>query len=276
MKNPRILSIQDISCFGQCSLTVALPVLSALGVETAILPTAILSTHTSGFTGFTFRDLQEDLLKVKAHWEKEQLSFDAVYTGYLGRKEDVDAAIDIGKGKMNRGPLIVDPAFGDHGKLYPGFDEEYVDAMRALSKHSDVLLPNLTEAYALLGEDYLASPDEAEIKRVVRKLVGLGAKAVVLKGVGAKAGETGIVVYDGETEQRYSHPRLEQDFHGTGDVFASVFVGAYIKGHGLIEAGKIAADFVCECIRNTAGDPNHAYGVRFEPLLGGLAAKVNE
>lgn len=270
-KSMRVLTIQDVSCFGQCSTTVALPILSALGIETPILPTAILSTHTAGFNDFIFIDLKDELPKIQKHWEKEGITFDAVYTGYLGAKEDVEVALSIAKGNLNRGPLIVDPAFGDHGKLYPGFDHHYVEAMVSLIAASDVLLPNLTEAYALIGKPYNQNPSKDEINEILNDLVRLGAKAVVLKGIGNKENETGIVTYENGNIQSYSHPKISQDFHGTGDVFASVFTAAFLHQKGLLEAGKIACDFVYRCIENTIGEVSHSYGVIFEPLLGSLA-----
>jgi len=276
MKHIRILSAQDISCFGQCSLTVALPVLSALGIETSILPTAILSTHTAGFSGYTFRDLKDDLAAIAEHWKGEGIDFDAVYTGYLGHKKDVDAVLEINASHLNKGPFIVDPAFGDQGKLYGGFDKDYVAAMRPLCASADVLLPNLTEAYFLLDLPYNPNPDFDEIERVLHGLLKLGAKNVILKGIGDNPAETGFVVYDGHEQRRYRHARIPKDFHGTGDVFASVFVGGYLRGLDIYAAARLAADFTFECIVNTINDPAHGYGVHFEQLLFGLEARLRQ
>jgi len=270
----KICSIQDVSCYGQCSLTVALPVLSACGIETAILPTAILSTHTSGFQGFTFLDLKDELPRIEEHWKKEGLCFDAVYTGYLGNTQDVEVALSIAKGSLNKGPLIIDPAFGDGGKLYPGFDDAYVEGMIEFARHADVLLPNLTEACALLKRPYVAKPSKEEVDEILKGLHSLGIKTVILKGIGNTEENTGIVVSDGASVSSYAHPRIAKDFHGTGDVFASAFVGAYLHGKPALEAGKIAADFTLECIQNTLDDPAHAYGVKFEPLLHALYERV--
>lgn len=277
MNVKRVLSVQDISCYGQCSLTVALPVLSAMGIETPILPTAMLSTHTAGFMGFTFRDLSGDLPAIVAHWKKEGIRFDAVYTGYLGSCEDVAIVKALAKSELNKGALIVDPAFGDNGKLYGGFDESYVAAMRELCFAADVLLPNLTEAFALLGKSYHAPIDENEAKEIALALCEKGAKAVVLKGLGDPEKKTvGILAYDGKAAKTYFHPRLPKDSHGTGDVFASVFVGGYMKGLDLLAAGKLAADFTYDTIANTIDDPAHAYGVKFEPLLSSLASRIEK
>lgn len=276
MKNLRVLSIQDVSCYGQCSLTVALPILSAVGIETAILPTAILSTHTTGFHGFTFHDMKDELPKIVDHWHKENLRFDGVYTGYLGNVGDVEVALGIAESELNQGPFIVDPAFGDHGKLYPGFDESYVDAMVALARKADVLLPNLTEACALLHIPYIEKPNDAQIREIVAKLHDLGAKTVILKGIGMDESTTGVIVSEPRMFFPYVHQRMPKDFHGTGDVFASVFVGAYLQQKDAVVAAMLAADFTCACIKNTMDDESHSYGVHFEPLLSGLAAKLSD
>ena len=162
MEYKRILTVQDISCVGQCSLTVALPILSACGHETAILPSAVLSTHTAGFSGYTFRDLTEDIPGICAHWVKEGIKFDAIYTGYLGTREQIaDVAQVFDTLLKEGGKIIVDPAMADHGKLYSGFDMEYARAMGDLCKKADVILPNLTECCLLTGMPFRESYDEA-------------------------------------------------------------------------------------------------------------------
>jgi len=240
-----------------------------MGIETAILPTAILSTHTAGFTNFAFVDMQQDLSRIVAHWYREQtVDFDAVYTGYLGQGRDVDIALAIAKGALNKGPLFVDPAFGDHGALYPGFTREYVTKMKELCAHADVLLPNLTEAYALLDREYCPSPSEEEVSSLLYGLRKMGAKTIVLKGVGdGTPSSTGIRILDGDSIASYCHKKIERDFHGTGDIFASVFVGEYLRENDALKAGQLAADFVARAIENTLDDEGHRYGVHFEPLL---------
>ena len=275
MKGIRILSCQDVSCFGQCSLTVALPILSALGVETAILPTAILSTHTAGFKGFTFLDLQDELPKIKAHWEKEGITFDAVYTGYLGSQKDVDVILEIASSPLNKGPLIVDPAFGDHGVLYGGFDLAYVNKMRELCAKSDVLLPNLTEAAFLLNRPFNPEPTPEEVNDLLDGLLALGAKTIVLKGIGERPVDTGVIVKNNEVLQGYSHHKIPQDYHGTGDIFASVFVASKLRGLSDLLSAQLAAEFVSRAITNTLDDPKHSYGVKFEPLLMNLAEELD-
>ena len=268
MKNNRILTIQDISCVGQCSLTVALPILSACGIETAVLPSAVLSTHTGGFSGFTFRDLTEDMPAIAAHWQKEGIRFDAVYTGYLGSTQQIDYVKAIFESTLEPGGFrIVDPAMADNGKLYVGFDAEYVEAMKALVSVSDIVLPNITEAAFLTGMPFKEQYDEAYVEALLRALYDLGAKTVVLTGVGYAADRTGVAVYAGGEVQYYEHERLAKGSHGTGDVYASAFVGAYMLGKTAFEAAKIAADYTLACIVETHKDPEHWYGVRFERVL---------
>jgi len=271
MSYKRVLTIQDISCVGQCSLTVALPILSACGMETAILPTAILSTHTGGFSGYTVRDLSEDIPAIKNHWQKENIKFDAIYTGYLGKTEETDYVKDIlenlGKEECLR---VVDPAMADNGKLYYGFDSEYVNGMKKLCAVADVLLPNITEAAFLTGIEYKESYTKEYVTELCEKLCQMGAKTVVLTGVSYKAETTGIVVYKDGKYDYYEHKKLAQGKHGTGDVYASAFVGAVLNDKEYIEAAKIAADYTVKCMENTEGDESHWYGVKFETALGDL------
>lgn len=268
MEYKRVLTIQDISCVGQCSMTVALPVLSACGQETCILPSAVLSTHTGGFSSPAVQNLTEMLPRVQAHWQKEAIAFDAIYTGYLGSTgliacvEDMLSAL-IAPG----GEIIVDPAMADHGKLYKGFDQAYVEAMTGLCKKADVVIPNLTEACMLTGVEYREVYDEAFIRNVVGTLHEMGIPCVVLTGVGRHSGETGVLISTREGIHTYHHPKIARGYHGTGDLFAAAFVGAWLGGKPMAEAAQIAADFVCEAIRNTADDQNHWYGVKFETAL---------
>lgn len=264
----KILTIQDISCVGQCSLTVALPILSACGMETAILPSAVLSTHTGGFTGFTFRDLTDDIPSIVAHWRKENIAFDSIYTGYLGSIKQVGYVKEILETMGKEGAArVVDPAFADNGKLYSIFDDEYVAAMRTLLPTADILLPNISEACFLTGVEYRESYDEAYIDTLLEKLVALGSSTVVLTGVGYESDITGVVVYEGGKKMYYPHRRIAKGCHGTGDVYASAFTGAIMRGHSVFDAAKIAADYVVVCIENTQDDPSHWYGVKFETAL---------
>ncbi len=264
----KLLTIQDISCVGQCSLTVALPILSAAGMETCILPSAVLSTHTAGFTGFTVRDLTEDIPAIAAHWRKEHISFDAIYTGYLGSTEQIAYVKDVFASLLAPGGLrIVDPAMADNGKLYPAFNAAYVEAMKGLAFSADIILPNITEACFLTGIGYRESYDGAWIAALLDAMSAAGGKTIVLTGVGYAPDRTGVVVReDGETRY-YEHRRIAKGCHGTGDVYASAFVGALERGRSAYEAAVLAADYTVRCIELTQGDPSHWYGVKFELAL---------
>ena len=268
MNYSRVLTIQDISCVGQCSTTVALPILSAAGLETSILPSAVLSTHTAGFTGFTVRDLAADMPAITAHWQKEKLRFDAVYTGYLGSPEQADYVLEIMRTLLKpQGKRIVDPAMADNGKLYPAFNEAYVEAMKPLCREADILLPNISEACFLTGYPYRESYDKAYVLGLFEALSRAGMKTVVLTGVGYREGETGVAVWEDGKYSYYAHKRYSKGSHGTGDVFASAFVGALMQDFSTFDAARIAADYTLRCIEVTHEDPEHWYGVKFEMVL---------
>ena len=267
----KVLTVQDISCVGQCSLTVALPILSACKMETIILPSAILSTHTAGFKGFTFRDLTDDIDKIVEHWSKENIFFDALYTGYLGSVDQIDKVINIAETRLKEGALkIVDPAMADNGVLYSIFDKEFVRNMKRLCDKADILLPNITEASFLTGIEYKEKYDELYIEKLVKALAVNDNQKIVLTGVSYKEDTTGVVVYENGNIQYYEHQKIDQGCHGTGDVYASAFVGALMNDKTTFEAAKIAADYTVKCILNTQGDADHWYGVKFEPVLGDL------
>ena len=264
----KILTIQDISCVGQCSLTVALPILSAAGQETCILPSAVLSTHTAGFSGYTVRDLTEDIPAIAAHWEKEKIRFDAVYTGYLGSTEQIAYVQDIIRRLSAPGGLaIVDPAMADNGRLYPAFDGAYVEAMKGRAFSADAILPNITEACFLTGMAYREQYDEAYIEELMDRLTAAGARTIVLTGVGYREGRTGVLVQENGARRYYEHRKIAKGSHGTGDVYAAAFVGALLNGRNAYDAAVIAADYTVKCIEATQGDASHWYGVKFEAEL---------
>ena len=268
MSYNKVLTIQDISCVGLCSLTVALPILSACGMETCILPSAILSTHTAGFSGFTFRDLTDDIPLIQKHWQKENIKFNAMYTGYLGSTKQIAYVKDILHTMGTENALrIVDPAMADNGKLYPAFDKEYVEAMKELCASADILLPNITEACFLVDAVYQESYDESYIQNLVEKLALLGAKTIVLTGVGYRQGKTGVVVYEKGKMEYYEHDKISKGCHGTGDIYASAFTGALMNDKSVFESARIAADYTVKCIINTQGDAEHWYGAKFETAL---------
>ena len=265
MSYKKILTIQDISCVGQCSLTVALPIISACGIETCVLPSAVLSTHTAGFKGYTFRDLTDDMPAIKDHWVKEGIAFDAIYTGYLGSTKQIDYVSDIFASTAKEGCVkIVDPAMADNGKLYPGFDGEFVEAMKGLCAKADYVVPNITEACFLTGCEYKESYDREYIDEILRKLTEIGCKNVIFTGISYAEGKTGIVVFENGKYSYYEHERIAGGCHGTGDVYASAFVGAYVRGKSAYEAARIAADYTLECIKATQALDNHWYGAAFE------------
>lgn len=265
----KVVTIQDISCFGKCSTTVALPVISAMGVECAVIPTAVLSTHTAGFKGFTFRDLTEDIPAVTEHWQREGLSFDGLYTGYLGSPEQA-AMIEDFIDKIGPRFVFVDPAMADNGKLYAGFGPEIVAAMKHLCDRADIIVPNITEAALMLGAEYRepGTYDEAYIRDLLVRLTENGAKTAAITGVRYKnrPDEQGIAAYSREsrTYTEYFHEHLPVSFHGTGDLYAAVMFAALILGKSLRDAMRIAATNVLNAIRATMDDPAYRYSVKFE------------
>lgn len=273
MDYKRILTIQDISCVGQCSMTVALPILSACGHESCILPTALLSTHTGGFGPPEVVHLDAAADKMWHHWQNNGITFDAVLVGYLGSVGAVETAGKILDTMAVPGGLkIVDPAMADHGKLYSGFDETYAQAMADLCRKADVVLPNVTEAAMLAGMEYRKNLDESYVHSL---LDGLDYPNVVLTGVGYREGQTGVVVRSGGNWFHHIHPKLEKSYHGTGDILAACLTGALMREKTLEESAVIAANFTCRCIQETARNPAHWYGVKFEPLLPELMNLLN-
>ena len=272
--NKKVVTIQDISCYGQCSITVALPILSALGQETAIIPSAILSTHTSGFKDFTVFDLSNEIPRILNHWKKEGIKFDALYSGYLGKEEHVDLVLQMKEELLNKnGIYFLDPVMGDNGKLYPAFDQKYVNKTRLLVKAADIIVPNLTEACFLSGIPYQEKYDKNYIMKVIDGLKEIGAKTIILTGISYRKGMTGIVLYEDGEYQYYEHEYIDKTFHGTGDVFASTLLGLYLADGDLLKAIKGAAEMVVACIKETIKDDSHWYGVKFETILHNLITK---
>ncbi|MBQ9493618.1 MAG: pyridoxamine kinase [Oscillibacter sp.] len=266
----RILTIQDISCLGKCSITIALPVLSAMGAETVILPTAVLSTHTM-FKNFTVRDLTDQLLPIAEHWKSENVRFDAIYTGYLGSAEEIEIAKRIFEMFRTEDTLLfIDPVMGDNGKLYPAFDQAYAALNAGLCAGADIIVPNITEACLMTGTEYRETYDREYIVSLLEKLSALGAAVSVLTGVSLAPGKTGVMGCDHRngTFFEYQNGRVDAVYHGTGDLFSSVCVGAVLRGRTLEEAVKIAADYTAHTIRVTLNNPAKPwYGVDFEKTL---------
>lgn len=273
----RALTIQDISCVGQCSMTVALPILSACGVEACPLPSAVLSTHTGGFKDFTVRDLTDDIPGIAAHWKKEDIAFDAIYTGYLGSEKQIGYVAEIMRTMGKPGCVkICDPAMADNGKLYYGFDDAYAKSMAKLCAQADYVLPNISEVCFMCGLEYKTEYDEAYIDSLLDALTAAGIKNTILTGVGYKSDETGVVVYENGVKRYYKHRKISKSSHGTGDIYASAFTGAFLRGHDAYESAKIAADYTVLCIENTLDDDSHWYGVKFETALPSLMNALGE
>ena len=266
----RILTIQDISCLGKCSLTVALPLLSAMGLETVILPTAVLSTHTM-FSGFTCKDLSDQLAPITAHWKQENIRFDAIYTGYLGTEEEIETVKEIIREFRTEDTLVfVDPAMADNGKLYPAFDAGYAAKNATLCGIADVIVPNITEASFMTGLPYREEYDEDYVKSLLKALADLGAKVPILTGVSLGPGKTGAMGLDTADGSWfcYQNDRIPAQYHGTGDIFSSVTVGALLRGLPRQEALKIASDYTARTIAVTLENPAEPwYGVDFEATI---------
>lgn len=266
----RILTIQDISCLGKCSLTIALPVISALGVETVILPTAVLSTHTM-FKNFTVKDLSDQIEPITEHWLSEGVHFDAIYTGYPGTVEQIDQMKELFKKFKKDDTLIfIDPVMADNGKLYPAFDMDYVKKNKELCGEADIIVPNITEAAFMTGMEYKEEYDESYIKDMLAALSDFGAKISVLTGVSLSEGKTGVYGYDSEKDDYfiYQNDRIDATYHGTGDLFSSTCIGEICRGKSWQDAMKIAADYTAKTISVTLENPEKPwYGVDFEATI---------
>lgn len=266
----KILTIQDLSCFGQCSITVALPVVSAFGIETAVLPSAVLSTHTSGFTDYTVRDLTDDLPDIRKHWESEGIYFDAVYTGFIASAEQMDYIKDIIDSRLkDGGKVFVDPAMADFGEFYNGFDQDFADRMGELCKLGDYILPNTTEACFILHRPWKEHFTKEEMIEMAEELQNFTKRYVILKGYQNDSNEMGMIVLDKKTSsiEIVYNDRIDYVSHGTGDVFASSFVGSVMVGKSPVQAAKIAGEFTKKAVEKTIGDKNHKYGVKFEQAI---------
>ena len=277
MRQKRVLAIHDISCVGKCSLTVALPIISATGIECSVLPTAVLSTHTGGFTGFTYRDLTEDVMPIVKHWETLDIKFDAIYTGFLGSFEQISLMMDIFD-RMKGAVKIVDPVMADGGKLYPIFDPSFPKEMRKLCEKADVIMPNITEATLILGEEYVEGPYTMEyIEALMDRLAALGPKKVILTGVHFDDEKLGAASLDTVTGERsfYFSDRIPGYYHGTGDVFGSAVVGALMNNKSLSDSVRIAVDFTVSSIQRTYdAKTDLRFGVNFEEGIPQLVEDV--
>ena len=266
----KIVTVQDISCIGRCSLTVALPIISAMGVEACPLPTALLSSHTL-YPEPYIRDLTDSLSGIADHWRKIGAGFDGIYTGYLGSLRQLDIISDFIDEFRGDGFVFIDPVMGDHGKLYSGFTPGYVSRMARFCGKGDIIVPNLTEACLLLGREYIGDTyTKDDLKAILRELTGLGTSKAILTGVSMEPGRLGAAVYDRGSGEYFlcMGEKVEGSFHGTGDIFASVCVGALACGKSLSEAVECAICFTCESIKMTVSDSeDRRTGVNFEKVL---------
>lgn len=260
----KILTMQDLSCVGQCSLTVALPILSRFGIETCVLPTAVLSNHTM-FKGWSYLDLTPEIPAIYENWKNSDIRFDAFLLGYLGKAELMELAKKcFDEFSAEDAPVIIDPVFADNGKLYGGFDLNYVAEMKKLIKRADIILPNVTEACFLTDTPYQSACSVEFVKELAKKLAEITNATIVITGA-EKDGKIGEIIYCEEQFEEVLLQKLPAKRHGTGDIFASVFTANYLDGKSLTESCYTASQFVIDCLRET--DPDHFYGVNFEKIL---------
>lgn len=272
----RMITIQDISCVGKCALTVALPIISAMGTEASVIPTAVLSNHTA-FPQFTFCDLTEEIPPIARALKEQGMDFSCIYTGYLGSERQLSIVSDFIDDFGDNAIVFIDPVMGDFGRLYSGFDDSFARKMAELCAKADVIVPNLTEACYMLGEPFHQLEGEEEAKDILRRLCALGAKKAVLTGMTNGEGMMGAVMYDSESDEFFSHyaPRTNKTFHGTGDVFASCCVGALCRGWSLPDALTLAVDFTAQCAKVTVENPDARwYGVDFETAIPWLIERI--
>ena len=275
----RTLAVHDISCIGRCSLTVALPILSAAGIETSVLPTAVLSTHTGNFTGYTFRDLTEDIEPICNHWKSLDIKFESIFTGYLGSFEQMELVKNIFDTFADKNSLImVDPVMGDNGKLYSKLTADFPKGFRELCKRAQVITPNLTEAAMLLdipykGEGY----SENYIKKLLKDLAELGPEKVVLTGISFSESQLGCAVFDKSINSIdfVYEEKVEGFYHGTGDVFSSALLASLMNGLSLSASAAAAVGFTAGAIRRTKRSGTETrYGVEFEAGLAEFGLKI--
>ena len=258
-----VLCIQDLSCVGKCSLTVALPVLSAMGCTCSVLPTGVMSTHTA-FADPHIHSLTEDIIPISAHWQKIGKRFDGVLVGYLADEAQIRAVSAV----LAENPVItvLDPAMADGGTLYSGLSADHPQYIKALCAKAQILLPNVTEACLLTGISYQETGDKAYYESLTKGLFDLGIQSVMLTGVSLSEGKTGFLYATKREEpQVYQTDKIPGHFHGTGDIFSAVFTGGLLCGMQGYDAGVLAAKFVERVLKNT--EIPTPFGVKFEIQL---------
>ncbi len=268
----RVAAIHDLAGIGRCSLTAIIPVISAMGIQCCPVPTAILSTHTGGYTGFSFLDMTDELKKYIAHWKELNEKFDAIYTGFLGSAAQISLVNDfITDFNHDSCLLMVDPVLGDNGKAYATCDAVLCGKMCELAKRAYIMTPNLTEAAILLGKDYNSAPsDEEGLEKWLRQLSALGPEQIVLTGLNNGPDKLTVAVYDrsvGSAQFLYGE-RVGGDYPGTGDIFTSVLLGGLLNGNTLSDSARKAMDFVRDCVKYTYDMKTTVReGLLLEPML---------
>lgn len=275
MKNivTRVAAIQDISGFGRCSLTVIIPILSSMGIQVCPIPTALLSTHTGGFGDVVFQDLTDTMTEYIHHWKQLQLSFEYIYTGFLGNEKQIDKVIDFCRSFKRTGEecIVIDPVMGDHGRLYKTYDNKMQQKMRELITYADIITPNITEMYFLLGKTYCNQAiTKSQIKENLELLAAQGPKVIIITGVLLEGGEKANIAYDSKQHIFWKIPYEEVPVHypGTGDAFTSVLIGALAQGDSLPMAINRATTFISLAIKTTYGyGTDTREGIMLEKVL---------
>ena len=279
MRQRRVLSVQDVSCTGRCSITVALPILSAAGIETVILPTAVLSSHTGGFTGYTFKDLTDEIPGILDHWETLNRGFDAIQTGYLAPKQIPLVEDLIRRFKKTDTLVLVDPAMADSGRMYAGFDLDFARAMAGLVSRADIAVPNYTEACFLLGEEYVPDPTRERVEGLLKRLSALGPSRVLISGMRFNSGRVGVLSYDAREDafDFFDTPDIPGYFHGSGDIFAAGLLSGIECGLSFLLAVRLAHDLVHTSILKTLEDQeeDERFGLHFERAIPGFIEEID-
>lgn len=265
----KVAAINDLSCLGGASLSQIIPILSSMGIKTYPVPTVILSTHSGGYEGYTYHDLTSHMVDQGMHWKKLGVKFDAIYSGFLGSAEQIVIVEDfIDNFKNENSVILVDPVMGDQGQIYSSIDKDIISEMRKLVGKSDIITPNLTEAFLLADLDYKSNPRAEDLKKIIERISDLGAKSIVITSYPYSKDLLANVVYQNGRLRIFSSRRLESDFPGTGDIFASALLGVYLNNRDLNQATKIASKFVETCIKKSMGeDYSHRSGVLLENNL---------
>ncbi len=280
MQQKRVATIHDISGFGKCSLTVAVPIISSTGIETAVIPTALLSTHTGGIDGFTYKDLTDEILPIAKHWKSLNIKFDAIYTGFLGSFEQIEIVCNVFDIlKTNNTMIIVDPCMADNGKLYKTYTKEMAENMISLCAKANVIVPNITEACILLDIPYRENFNKCELHKITKDLTKIGCDNVVLTGVSFAQDEIGALCYSKKSKQiDYIHAKkIPALYHGTGDIFASFMTACLLNGINLKASAQVAANFTSKSIDETyKSKTDRRFGVNFESQLLDFAKQVKD